>query len=70
MQSVHNRAVGFQRPSKERALRRRATALAQLMLTLALVASITVAITAVTIGMARADTAPVGAATFHGLQSR
>jgi hypothetical protein len=70
MQSVHNRAVGFQRPSKERALRRRATALAQLMLTLALVASITVAITAVTIGMARADTATVDAVTFIGLRSR
>jgi hypothetical protein len=70
MQFVSNRAVGFQRPSQERALRRRGTALAQLMLTLALVASITVAITAVTIGMARAGTATVDASTFIGLQSR
>jgi hypothetical protein len=70
MQFVGNRAVGFQRPSQERALRRHATALAQLMLTLALVASITVAITAVTIGMARADTAAVDASTVIGLRSR
>jgi hypothetical protein len=49
--------IGFQPPMrKRRAMRRRSTVLAQLITTVALVISITVVATAVTIGIGRAAT--------------
>ena len=57
MSEHQNGRIGFQPPMlKRRALRRRSTVLAQLIATVALVISITVVATVVTIGIGRAAT--------------
>jgi hypothetical protein len=57
MSEHENGRIGFQPPMrKRRAMRRRSTVLAQLITTVALVISITVVATAVTIGIGRAAT--------------
>jgi hypothetical protein len=60
MSEHQNGRIGFQPPMlKRRALRRRSTVLAQLITTVALVISIAVVATAVTIGCGRAATLEV-----------
>ncbi len=70
-----NPRIGFQHPCRERTRKRRRIALAQLLLTLALALSTVIALTAVSIGMARADSlraivphesGPVGVALLLG----